>query len=115
VPTGWRNLPCVAFHGLELPYVFGNIPKGLTSPTLLYLSAGGGCSTPDSKPDQLDHEVAENTMRMWATFAKTGNPSVKGLIDWPAYTEQNDQYLHISQKLQVKKGIKSGYVAPPGR
>jgi para-nitrobenzyl esterase len=115
VPTGWRNLPCVAFHGLELPYVFGYIPKGLTSPTLLYLSAGGGCNTPDPKPDQLDHEVAENTMRMWVAFAKIGNPSVKGLIEWPAYTEQNDQYIHIGQKLQVKKGIKSSYVAPPGR
>jgi para-nitrobenzyl esterase len=114
-PTGWRNLPCVAFHGLELPYVFGYIPKGLTSPTLLYLSAGGGCNTPDPKHDQLDHEVAENTMRMWAAFAKTGNPSVKGLIEWPSYTEQNDQYLHIGQKLQVKKGIKGSYVAPPGR
>ena len=54
-------------------------------------------------------------MRMWAAFAKTGDPSVKGLIDWPAYTEQNDQYLHIGQKLQVKKGVKSSYVAPPGR
>lgn len=113
LPTGWRNLPCVAFHGLELPYVFGYIPKGLTSPTLLYLSAGGGCTSPDPGPDKLDQEVADNMMRMWAAFAKTGNPSVKGLIEWPAYTEQNDQYLHIGQKLQVKKGVKSSYVAPP--
>ena len=37
------------------------------------------------------------------------------LIEWPAYTEQNDQYLHIGQKLQVKKGIKGSYVAPPSR
>ena len=115
IPTGWRNLPCVAFHGLELPYVFGYIPKGLTSPTLLALSAGGGCTTREPGPDQLDHEVAENTMRMWAAFAKTGDPSVKGLIEWPAYTQQNDQYLHIGQKLQVKMGVKSSYVAPPGR
>jgi hypothetical protein len=28
LPKGWRELPCVAFHGLELPYVFGNIPHG---------------------------------------------------------------------------------------
>ena len=42
VPTGWRNLPCVAFHGLELPYVFGYIPKGLTSPTLLASLGGRG-------------------------------------------------------------------------
>jgi para-nitrobenzyl esterase len=115
VPTGWRNLPCVAFHGLELPYVFGYIPQGLTSPTLLFLSTRGGCTTREPGPDQTDHVVADNTMRMWAAFAKTGNPSVKGLIDWPAYTEQNDTYLRIGQKLEVKKGVKESYVAPPVR
>jgi para-nitrobenzyl esterase len=54
-------------------------------------------------------------MRMWAAFAKTGNPSVKGLIEWPAYTEQTDQFLYIGQKLEVKKGVKSSYEAPPSR
>ena len=112
VPTGWRNLPCVAFHGLELPYVFGYIPNGLSAPTLLGLARRGGCNR-EPKPDQLDHVVAENTMRLWSAFAKTGNPSVEGLITWPAFTEQNDQYLDIGQKLQVKTGIKNSYVAPP--
>ena len=115
VPTGWRKLPCVAFHGLELAYVFGYIPNGLTAPTMLYLSGGGGCTTRDPGHDQLDFVVADNTMRMWAAFAKTGNPSVKGLIDWPAYTEQNDTFLNIGQTLQVKKGVKESYVAPPKR
>jgi para-nitrobenzyl esterase len=113
VPTGWRNLPCVAFHGLELPYVFGYIPEGLNSPTLLYLSRGGGCTTRDPGPDQTDHVVAENTMQIWSAFAKTGNPSVKGLIEWPAYTEQNDQYLRIGQTLAIKKGVKESFVEPP--
>lgn len=113
VPKGWRELPCVAFHGLELPYVFGNIPNGLTSPTLLYLSRGGGCTTREAGPDQTDHTVADNTMRMWAAFAKTGNPSVKGLVEWPAYTEKSDQYLRIGQTLEVKQGVKKSFVAPP--
>jgi len=115
VPKGWRELPCVAFHGLELPYVFGNVPNGLTSPTLLYLSRGGGCTTRDAGPDQTDTVVADNAMRMWAAFAKTGNPSVKGLIEWPAYSDKNDQYLRIGQTLEVKQGIKGSYVAPPAR
>ncbi len=38
-----------------------------------------------------------------------------GLVTWPAYTEQNDQYLRIGQKLEVKKGVKESYVAPPKR
>ena len=59
--------------------------------------------------------LADKVSDAWIAFAKTGNPTVKGLIEWPAYTEQNDQYLHIGQTLQVKKGIKSSYVAPPGR
>jgi para-nitrobenzyl esterase len=115
VPTGWRKLPCVAFHGLELAYVFGNIPDGITAPTMLFLAPGGGCTTRDPGADQTDHVVADNTMRMWAAFAKTGNPSVKGLIEWPAYTEQNDQFMYIGQMLQAKKGVKESYVAPPKR
>jgi para-nitrobenzyl esterase len=115
VPAGWRNLPCVAFHGLELPYVFGYIPQGLTSPTILYLARGGGCTTSEPGPDQTDHVVADNTMRLWSAFAKTGDPSVRGLIEWPAYTAQNDQYLRIGQALEVKKGVRESFVAPPQR
>lgn len=46
-------------------------------------------------------------------FAKTGNPSVKGLVEWPAYTAQDDKYLRIGQALAVKKGRQESYVAPP--
>jgi para-nitrobenzyl esterase len=63
----------------------------------------------------MDHVVAENAMRLWSAFANTGNPSVKGLVEWPAYTEQNDQYLRIAQKLEAKKGVKESFVAPPQR
>ena len=54
-------------------------------------------------------------MRIWSAFAKTGNPSVSGLIEWPAYTQQNDQYLRIGQTLEVKKGVTASFVAPPQR
>jgi carboxylesterase type B len=37
-------------------------------------------------------------------FAKTGIPSVSGLIDWPAYTAEDDTYLSIGPKLEVKMG-----------
>lgn len=38
-------------------------------------------------------------------FARTGNPSVKGLIEWPAWESQNDQYLLITDPLQIKRGF----------
>lgn len=115
VPTGWRNEPCVAFHGLELPYVFGYVPEGLAVPTLQFLKRGGGCQSEDPGADELDNVVAEQTMQLWANFAKTGIPSIEGLIEWPAYTKENDAYLDIGPELQVKQGIRDAYQAPPGR
>ena len=115
MPAGWKKLPCVAFHGVEIPYVFGYIPEGLSNQTILYLSRGGGCTTNEHGADAKDHVVADQTMRMWVNFVKTGNPSVAGLVNWPAYTEETDQYLDIGETLEVKKGIKSAYVEPPKR
>lgn len=31
--------------GLELPYVFGSVPTGVDSATMLFLSGGGGCQS----------------------------------------------------------------------
>ncbi|HVS66023.1 MAG TPA: carboxylesterase family protein [Thermoanaerobaculia bacterium] len=115
MPTGWRNEPCVAFHGVEIPYVFGAIPEGLTVPTILFLSRGGGCTSSDPGADELDHEVAENTMRLWTEFARTGDPSVEDLIEWPPYTEADPRYLDIGSTLEVGTGIENAYVAPPER
>lgn len=112
MPTGWRSEPCVAFHGVEIPYVFGAIPDGLLSPTILYLSQRGGCTSEDPGTDELDDQVAERTMKMWSQFARTGKPSVEGLVDWPAYTEENDAYLDIGGTLEVKTGVESAYVDP---
>ena len=44
-------------------------------------------------------------MSLWAHFAKTGKPSVKGLIDWPAYDKAGDKYLYINEPLEIKTGF----------
>jgi len=114
LPKGWREEEgCVAFHGLELTYVFGAVPIGLESPTTLFLARGGGCSPATPETDELDYEVAENAATVWAQFAKTGDPSVEGLVDWPAYTEENNRYVDIGGTFEVKTGIEDAYVAPP--
>src|SRR5690606_13310578 len=96
LPLGWRQEEgCVAFHGLELPYVFGAIPIGLTSPTTQGLARGGGCSSALPAHDDEDMKVASEAAMVWAQFAKTGNPSVEGLVDWPAWSETNNVYLDI--------------------
>jgi para-nitrobenzyl esterase len=116
LPLGWRKEKgCVAFHGLELTYVFGAIPVGLSSPTTLGLARGGGCSSALPAHDEQDLKVADQAATIWAQFAKTGNPSVKGLIEWPAYTASNKAYLLLGTPLEAKTGVESSYIAPPPR
>ena len=116
LPLGWRQEKgCVAFHGLELTYVFGAIPVGLSSPTTQGLARGGGCSVGLPAHDDQDMKVADQAATIWAQFAKTGNPSVKGLVEWPAYTADNKAYLSLGTPLEAKTGVENSYVAPPPR
>jgi para-nitrobenzyl esterase len=105
LPPGWRDSGCYAFHGLELAYVFGHM-EGVNGATMIYLGERAGCQPmKDPMISDEDRLVAKNTMAIWTQFAKTGNPSVSGLIDWPAFTAENDTYLAIGGKLEVKMGV----------
>ena len=52
-----------------------------------------------------DKRVSEMTMKIWTNFAKTGNPSLKGVVEWPEWDETRDQYLFIAEKPEVKTGF----------
>ena len=107
LPLGWRQEKgCVAFHGLELTYVFGAIPVGLSSATTQGLARGGGCSVGLPAHDDQDMKVADQAATIWAQFAKTGNPSVKGLVEWPAYTADNKAYLLLGTPLEAKSVLR---------
>jgi para-nitrobenzyl esterase len=54
---------------------------------------------------EVDKKVSENTMAMWAQFARTGNPSIKGLVKWPAWDPVRDNYIYITDPLQIKSGF----------
>lgn len=115
VPLTWREEPCVAFHGLELPYVFGSVPIGVDSTTMLFLSRGGGCTSSEPQVDDIDMQVSDQASTIWAQFARTGDPSVPGLIEWEPYTEENNRFLDIGSPLQMATGIQDSYTPPPGR
>jgi hypothetical protein len=38
---------------------------------------------------------------------------VPGLIEWPAYTEENNTYLDIGAPLTVKTNVQGSYTPPP--
>jgi carboxylesterase type B len=51
-----------------------------------------------------ERRVSETMMKIWAKFAKTGDPNIKGLVTWPAWDKDTDQYLYVADPLQVKTG-----------
>jgi para-nitrobenzyl esterase len=116
VPPAWKAAGCPgAFHGLELAYVFGDIPWSLTSASMVFLGMQAGCPTtmPPGAND-VDQLVAVNSMKIWGQFARTGSPSVPGLIEWPPYTAEGDQYLQIDEPLAIKTGVRTSGVNASG-
>lgn len=57
----WR-----AYHGVELPYVFGTHDAWMTV-------------------SDADHRVTDTTMSYWLQFAKTGDPNSATTPEWPAF------------------------------
>jgi para-nitrobenzyl esterase len=72
---------------------------------LFVLAKPSGAKSADPGLTDKDREISEVMMRTWTDFAKTGNPSLKGLVDWPVYEETTDQYLYITESLRVKSGF----------
>lgn len=77
-----------AFHAAEIPYVFGNL------------------DTFDIDITPQDEEFSNLMMDIWTQFAKTSNPSIQGVLDWPAYTAEDHQTVVIGENLSVSKGVR---------
>jgi para-nitrobenzyl esterase len=104
VPSEWKKEGVLAFHGLELPYVFGMLA---VVPNQIFFDAfaqPSGAQSVDAGLTEDDEQVSEAMMSMWAQFARTGDPNVQGLVTWPAWDPAGDQYLDISWPLEVKTG-----------
>jgi para-nitrobenzyl esterase len=104
VPEGWRREGCVAAHGMELHYVFGALDDAESWAASKAGYTSSGAKSPIPTVSDSDRAVAENIMTIWANFARTGNPSVEGIIEWPAWDHTTDKYLLITDHLQIKHG-----------
>jgi para-nitrobenzyl esterase len=71
-----------AFHGAELPFVFG-------SPQLIF----GGPYTPSA----AELTLAGQMMGYWSRFAKSGDPNGTGATSWPRYDTTTDVMLQIDE------------------
>ncbi|QIB52106.1 carboxylesterase/lipase family protein [Pseudomonas sp. OIL-1] len=126
-PAGWKARGVDAYHGAELAYMF-NMPESVITHYLLGLvidPATGeslviedlnGNGVPGSAGDpadvfasagfnETDEQVIERMLLIWTNFAKTGDPSIPGEIDYPEYEAQTQQYVELSDVAEVKSGM----------
>ena len=94
----WKT-PCFggmwAIHGIELPFVFGN---------LVYGTAWDGTDSDALRaaadPGNQRAILAHQTMAAWGAFAHTGNPTTASLA-WPAYDTEKRATLMLGPSTRV--------------
>ncbi len=74
-----------AFHGSELPYVFGHVGKGAVLPPNWPL--------PDGPQETA---LSDAMISYWTSFARTGSPKAPGQPDWPTYAP-NQSYMDFEE------------------
>jgi carboxylesterase type B len=106
VPGQWRKEGGVSAHSTELCYVFGDWDNttGWWRGIEMFMQTSGA-KTKQVVLDATDKFVSEAIMQLWAQFARTGKPAVKGLTDWPHYDKAADKYLYINEKPEIKSGF----------
>lgn len=106
VPANWKAEGAVNTHGMEIPYVFGDMdPQSGAWIFIKALAPFAGARKGDPGLGEADEQLSEYMMQIWTQFARTGNPSVPGLVEWPEYSADTDQYLALDIPLQVKQGF----------
>jgi para-nitrobenzyl esterase len=106
VPANWKADGAVNFHGMEILYVFGDMDsKSDVWKMMKMMAPSSGARNSDPGLGEADRQLSEYVMQIWTQFARTGNPSVPGLVEWPAYDAASDKYLALDVPLEVKSGF----------
>ncbi|MCI0391844.1 MAG: carboxylesterase family protein [Acidobacteria bacterium] len=83
-----------AFHGDEVPYVFGTLDKAAGS---------WDGSSRENRWESADRELSAAMLSYWANFIKTGDPNGPGLPVWPRYEAKvNNPLMRFNDRPQVK-------------
>ena len=76
------------------------------------LAGQSGAKDPnDPGLTEADERVSEAMMNAWTQFARTGDPNVEGMIQWPAYDKKGDPYMYFADPLEIKAGFSK--IKPP--
>jgi para-nitrobenzyl esterase len=104
IPSNWKSEGAVSSHGFECHFIFGGLDDKDCWKREFALYSSTGAKSPIPSIGDAERRVAETMMKMWAKFGKTGDPNIKGLVTWPAWDKDTDQYLYVADPVQVKTG-----------
>jgi carboxylesterase type B len=92
---------------MDLPYVFGTHREQLSWDEIYSVATNDNAGAKSREPGytETDDKISEMMASIWASFAKTGDPSVKGLIKWPAYDAAGDKYVYFTDHPEIKAGF----------
>jgi para-nitrobenzyl esterase len=128
-PAGWKARGVQAYHAAELAYLF-NAPESVITHFLMSLVIdpatnaplvigdlnGNGVTGSQGDTDDIfasagfdatDDEVIDRIMTIWTNFAKTGDPSIPGELDFPEYKGATETYVELSDTAEVKDNLSS--------
>jgi para-nitrobenzyl esterase len=85
-----------AYHGAEIPYVFGMHDSYMTT-------------------TKQDDELSTLMQQYWVNFAATGNPNGEGLPEWPMHQPLDTTVMEFGDGVQTIPALEpERCIAPPG-
>lgn len=76
-----------AFHGSEIPFVFGNL----------------------ANPTPQERALSDAMMAYWTNFAQSGDPNDSTLPRWPAYTLSEDPHVQLDTPITAGRELRKLY------
>jgi para-nitrobenzyl esterase len=90
-----------ALHSLILPFVFGNHNYGKS-----WDMEDSASVREAADPTHEYLRVGDQVQAIWTQFARTGNPALAALGDWPPYTPETRKTMLIGRQTHLTDGMR---------